>query len=186
MGSVKATIISRIVSHLHDAGRAFGLFRDVKSNPTEATLTDGVQTFRSGGYNGVVAVGGGSAHDVGKCIAFMATPSTAPNSKKKISQDGVFKTVKDLSNAPALRLFARPWPKAAAEFIYRVSLISLALTAPGRQEALPVPIPAKRWNRLVQLDTFKVEQPCRQKHYHWADRDEGENAMRLFVTNSVS
>jgi hypothetical protein len=186
MGSVKATIISRIVSHLHDAGLAFGLFRDVKSNPTEANLTAGVQTFRSGGYNGVVAVGGGSAHDVGKCIAFMATPSTAPNSKKRISQEDVFKTVKDLSNAPALRLFARPWPKAASEFIYRVSLISLALTALDRQEVFPLLIPAKRWNRLVQLDTSKVEQPCRQKLTTWADRDEAENAMRLFVTDSVS
>jgi alcohol dehydrogenase class IV len=43
----------------------------VKSNPTESNLNAGVAAFRAGGHDGVVAVGGGSGLDVGKCVAFM-------------------------------------------------------------------------------------------------------------------
>lgn len=35
----------------------------------------GVTAFKAGGHDGVIAVGGGSALDVGKCVAFMAAQS---------------------------------------------------------------------------------------------------------------
>ena len=44
----------------------------MKPNPVEANLTAGVEAFRSGGHDGVVAFGGGSGLDLGKLIAFMA------------------------------------------------------------------------------------------------------------------
>ncbi len=49
-----------------------GLFADVKPNPVDANVEAGVAAFKAGGHDGVVAFGGGSALDVGKCIAFMA------------------------------------------------------------------------------------------------------------------
>jgi alcohol dehydrogenase class IV len=48
------------------------MFSDIKSNPIEANVIDGVAAFKRGGHDGVVAFGGGSALDVGKLIAFMA------------------------------------------------------------------------------------------------------------------
>src|SRR3954470_10491159 len=47
-------------------------FSDIKSNPVEANVSAGVEAFKRGGHDGVVAFGGGSALDVGKLIAFMA------------------------------------------------------------------------------------------------------------------
>jgi alcohol dehydrogenase class IV len=49
-----------------------GFFSDVKANPIDANVEAGVEAFRAGGHDGVVAFGGGSALDVGKCVAFMA------------------------------------------------------------------------------------------------------------------
>lgn len=49
-----------------------GLFSEVKGNPVDANVAAGVEAFKAGGHDGVVAFGGGSALDVGKCVAFMA------------------------------------------------------------------------------------------------------------------
>ena len=47
------------------------MFADVRGNPTEANVTAGLAAFRAGSHDGVVAIGGGSALDVGKTVAFM-------------------------------------------------------------------------------------------------------------------
>ena len=54
------------------AAGALPVFSDIKSNPIEANVTAGVDAFKRGGHDGVIAFGGGSALDVGKLIAFMA------------------------------------------------------------------------------------------------------------------
>ncbi len=56
---------------LDGAGLKPGLFSEVQSNPTDANLEVGVAAFREGGHDGVVAFGGGSGLDLGKCVAFM-------------------------------------------------------------------------------------------------------------------
>lgn len=48
------------------------MFSDVKPNPVESNLTTGIDAYRSGGHDGVIAFGGGSALDLGKLIAFQA------------------------------------------------------------------------------------------------------------------
>jgi len=47
-------------------------YQDFRSNPTGEDVARGVAQLRRGGHDGVVAVGGGSALDTGKAIAFMA------------------------------------------------------------------------------------------------------------------
>ncbi len=47
-------------------------FSRVKSNPTGGNIEEGVAAFRSGRHDGVVALGGGSALDAGKTIAFLS------------------------------------------------------------------------------------------------------------------
>ncbi|MEM9207339.1 MAG: iron-containing alcohol dehydrogenase [Pseudomonadota bacterium] len=49
-----------------------GLFAEVQPNPTDRNLRAGIEDFKAGGYNGVVAFGGGSAIDLGKLIAFQS------------------------------------------------------------------------------------------------------------------
>jgi len=53
-------------------GVPLSLFSDVRGNPVGRNVDDGVAAFRAGGHDGVVALGGGSALDAGKAIAFMA------------------------------------------------------------------------------------------------------------------
>jgi hypothetical protein len=48
------------------------LFADVRPNPTGADVAAGVEALRKGGHDGVIALGGGSAIDAAKAIAFMA------------------------------------------------------------------------------------------------------------------
>jgi alcohol dehydrogenase class IV len=54
------------------AGLPITIFCDIKANPVAANLESGLEAFRTGGHDGVIAFGGGSALDAGKLIAFMA------------------------------------------------------------------------------------------------------------------
>jgi alcohol dehydrogenase len=68
----KQRMTKRALAILNEAGLAAALFCDVKSNPVETNVYRGLEAMRSGGHDGVVAFGGGSALDAGKVIAFMA------------------------------------------------------------------------------------------------------------------
>lgn len=52
--------------------RPVPVFSSIRSNPVGRNIGDGVDVYLSGGHDGVVAVGGGSALDCGKLIAFQA------------------------------------------------------------------------------------------------------------------
>ena len=51
------------------------LFSEIKPNPVEANVAQGIAAYRRGRHDGIVAFGGGSALDVGKLIAFMSGQS---------------------------------------------------------------------------------------------------------------
>ncbi|MFT4115338.1 iron-containing alcohol dehydrogenase [Bradyrhizobium sp.] len=70
-GLANSDMIARIVKLVREAGIPVEVFSDVKGNPVESNLTAGVAAFKRGGHDGVIAVGGGSALDVGKCVALM-------------------------------------------------------------------------------------------------------------------
>jgi alcohol dehydrogenase class IV len=70
-GLANSRLIADIVDRLSNAGLRTALFSDVKPNPNEINLRDGVAAYRAAAADGVVAVGGGSGLDVGKCVAFM-------------------------------------------------------------------------------------------------------------------
>ncbi|MEZ5812204.1 MAG: iron-containing alcohol dehydrogenase [Rhizobiaceae bacterium] len=53
------------------AGLGRAIFADVDPNPNEANLAAGIEAFRQGGHDGVIAFGGGSGLDLGKLIALM-------------------------------------------------------------------------------------------------------------------
>ena len=54
-------------------GAAPASFLDVETNPTEAAVKAGLAAYRSGGCDGIVAVGGGSPIDLAKAVALLAT-----------------------------------------------------------------------------------------------------------------
>ena len=74
-GLASAPITTSALASLHAAGLGAALFSDLKPNPIEANLRDGLQAYRDGGHDGVVAFGGGSGLDMGKLIAFMSGQS---------------------------------------------------------------------------------------------------------------
>jgi len=51
---------------------AVAVFHDVRPNPVAGNVAAGLAALRAGGHDGVIALGGGSALDAGKVIAFMA------------------------------------------------------------------------------------------------------------------
>lgn len=57
---------------LEASGLGRGMFSDVDPNPTDKNAEEGVRVYRDGGYDGVVAFGGGSGLDLAKVIALMA------------------------------------------------------------------------------------------------------------------
>ncbi len=71
-GLAALPITATTLDVLADGGLEASLFSDVRPNPTEANLADGIAAFREGDHDGVIAFGGGSGLDIGKLIAFMA------------------------------------------------------------------------------------------------------------------
>jgi hypothetical protein len=67
-----SAIIAAAIVALTSAGLPHGLFAQVQGNPVGRNVDDGVAVYRSGGHDGVIAIGGGSGLDVGKAIAFMS------------------------------------------------------------------------------------------------------------------
>jgi alcohol dehydrogenase class IV len=70
-GLMSQNITKVTLNHIVKNGFEYSLFSDVDPNPNELNLKDGLQVFREGNYDSVIAFGGGSALDLGKMIAFM-------------------------------------------------------------------------------------------------------------------
>lgn len=69
-GLVDLPPVQALVGLLDDAGIGHRLFSDLRSNPVGQNVDAGTEAFRTGGHDGVIAIGGGSALDVGKVVAF--------------------------------------------------------------------------------------------------------------------
>ena len=71
-GLATIEITARTLDHLDAAGLGRGLFADVDPNPTDTNAAAGIEAYREGGYDGVIAFGGGSGLDLAKVIALMS------------------------------------------------------------------------------------------------------------------
>lgn len=74
-GLASMAITANALDILEAGGLGRAIFADVDPNPNERNLEAGVRAFKEGGHDGVVAFGGGSGLDLGKCVAFMAGQS---------------------------------------------------------------------------------------------------------------
>lgn len=70
-GLAAMPMVHDIVSAVKAAGLAIEVFSEVRPNPVEANIIEGVKAYEAGRHDGVVAFGGGSGLDVGKLIALM-------------------------------------------------------------------------------------------------------------------
>ncbi|MGO4833147.1 iron-containing alcohol dehydrogenase, partial [Rhizobiaceae sp. 2RAB30] len=71
-GLAKLPVVAKTLKLLADAKVPHGVFSEVKPNPVESNLAAGIEVYKKGKHDGVIAFGGGSALDLGKLIAFQA------------------------------------------------------------------------------------------------------------------
>ena len=71
----KSNIIKNTLSKLKDDNFLVNLFSNIIGNPNGTNVEDGVNFYKKNECDGVIAIGGGSALDVGKAIAFMSGQS---------------------------------------------------------------------------------------------------------------
>ena len=70
-GLAAMPMVKTILADLKKAGLGVALFSDVRPNPVEANIREGVRAYVGGNHDGVIAFGGGSALDIGKMVALM-------------------------------------------------------------------------------------------------------------------
>lgn len=71
-GLADLPITQNALAILAGAGVEAALFAEVDPNPTEINMEAGLQAYKAGQHDGVIAFGGGSGLDLGKMVAFMA------------------------------------------------------------------------------------------------------------------
>ncbi|MGQ0834070.1 MAG: iron-containing alcohol dehydrogenase [Gammaproteobacteria bacterium] len=70
-GLAKLPVVANAIALCSTEGLKVEVFSQVQSNPVEANVLAGVEAYRRGSHDGVIAFGGGSALDTGKAIALM-------------------------------------------------------------------------------------------------------------------
>jgi len=71
-GLATMDITKRTLDILESEGFQRAMFAEVDPNPTDNNVEEGLRMYRDGGFDGVIAFGGGSGLDLGKTLAFMA------------------------------------------------------------------------------------------------------------------
>ncbi|GAB6260963.1 iron-containing alcohol dehydrogenase [Photobacterium sp. CCB-ST2H9] len=74
-GLAELPMVSETVALCREAGIACEVFSRIQGNPTGENVEDGLSVYRQGGFDGVIAFGGGSSLDAAKAIALMAGQS---------------------------------------------------------------------------------------------------------------
>ena len=71
-GLASMAITTRTLDLMEEAGLGRAIFSAVDPNPSDKNVEEGLKAYRAGGYDGVIAFGGGSGLDLAKTLAFMA------------------------------------------------------------------------------------------------------------------
>ena len=72
---INLPFIKKIISEIEIKFKDLKIFSNFSGNPVGENVDEGVNEFRRNNCDGVIAIGGGSALDVGKTIAFMSGQS---------------------------------------------------------------------------------------------------------------
>jgi alcohol dehydrogenase class IV len=71
-GLAARPVVQVALEAMDKAGLGRAIFAEVDPNPTEKNLEAGLEVYRAGGHDGVIAFGGGSGLDLAKMVAFMS------------------------------------------------------------------------------------------------------------------
>ncbi len=121
-GLVQIGLADTVKSTLTSSGLNIEIFDNVHPNPIEEDVTIGVEMYKSGGFDGIIALGGGSAMDVAKTIRFMAVHEP-PLAQYDDALGGDAKIVN-----PMPPLFAIPTTAGTGSEVGRSSVITLKET----------------------------------------------------------
>jgi len=72
-GVARAGLLDRVLALLGEAGIVHVLFDRVKPDPTEPDVFAGLEAYRTGGCDGIVALGGGSPLDAAKLVQLLTS-----------------------------------------------------------------------------------------------------------------
>ncbi len=99
-GLAELPIVGRALEACAQGGLQATLFAKVDGNPVLQNVSDGLGALREAGCDGVIALGGGSALDVGKAVALMAGQSRplwdfedVGDNWKRVELDGIVPTI---------------------------------------------------------------------------------------------
>lgn len=70
---IKFGVAAKVTDVLDDAKIPYGIYSDIKANPTIENVQNGVEAFKTLGADCIVAIGGGSAMDTAKAIGIIIT-----------------------------------------------------------------------------------------------------------------
>ena len=121
-GLVQIGLGDTVKSSLTSSGLNIEIFDNVHPNPIEEDVTTGVEMYKSGRFDGIIALGGGSAMDVAKTIRFMAVHEP-PLAQYDDALGGDAKIVN-----PMPPLFAIPTTAGTGSEVGRSSVITLKET----------------------------------------------------------
>ena len=72
-GVINAGILTKAIDALDAVGLAHETYSDIEPNPTDTSITDGVEVYKTEACDVVIAVGGGSVMDAAKAIRLLIT-----------------------------------------------------------------------------------------------------------------
>ena len=72
-GVINAGILAKAVEALDAVGLSHATYSDIEPNPTDISITDGVEAYKAEACDVVIAVGGGSVMDAAKAIRLLTT-----------------------------------------------------------------------------------------------------------------
>ena len=121
-GLMKIGLADDVREKLISAGLDIKIFDGVHPNPLEEDVTFGVKAYQSGDYDGIIALGGGSAMDVAKTIRFMVVHQP-PLSQYDDAIGGDTKIIN-----PLPPLFAIPTTAGTGSEVGRSSVITMKQT----------------------------------------------------------
>jgi len=75
IGLAQSEMVKETIKHLNNKFYPTSIFSNIKGNPVGSNVSEGVDVYKKGNHDGVIAFGGGSALDVGKAVAFMSVQS---------------------------------------------------------------------------------------------------------------
>ena len=62
---VQSQMVKEIIKDLNQKFLSINIFSNVKGNPVGSNVSEGVEAYKKGNHDGVIAFGGGSGLDVG-------------------------------------------------------------------------------------------------------------------------